>query len=839
MSEFERLNKLRESNPEEFRKLMLAAIKINLKPHAGQKLVLDSPARFKVLNCGRRWGKGHAAEQPVLTPSGWSTIGALKVGDKIIGSDGKPHSVAGIFPKGEIEFYAVGFRDGSVVECDSEHLWEVRRHWRNGRANKSEVLSVTEILNEGLLVDRSDGRTEHRFAVKAVQPVELPEKPLPLPPYSLGALLGDGSLGYSPVLSSTDPEIPEAMRKEGLDVRARKDDGRCPSYGVCGIKSTISSLGLNCRSEHKHVPAIYLTASKLQRLALLQGLMDTDGWLEGTGRRCAFASASKRLTLAVRELVLSLGGKVTPVQIKPTTHLDSFVLRFYMPAGVCPFRLPRKADRWEPAPSERLARQITSIKSIGRKSSICISVDSPDNLYVVNDYVLTHNTKLAAYMAIRAVRKPNQMVWWVAPVYKITKRGYAEVLQQLPEGVLTHDPPPESNFDAGRSVILRFKNGSKMEFYSGERPDGMLGAAVDFAVMDEAATMQSRIYNQIISPTLIDHKGGALLISTPRGNNWFKDLYLKGQDPQQPDWASWTFTTEDNPTLPEGEARRMAEDMPRLEADQEIYAKWVAAGSNVFMVPPGSVQADRVLENHLVEDCPPAGHVFLGIDLARTNDYTVLYGTRERDRKNVYFERMQQVAWAEQRRRIRRAHNLLMRSGASGVTLMVDEGNAGSVIVEDLQEAGFDVVGINFTTHKANMVRLLANDLERGRAFILDEKIDEFSDYIQNTTPSGRIAYSAPEGRHDDVVSAKMLSHWGCVNEGFGDVKLVTPASADALSADSEADPWDEHDDDSWDDLLDAEPTDDPGVALEAVGLANPSRRPTEAELLLHPDLWF
>jgi hypothetical protein len=469
-----------------------------------------------------------------------------------------------------------------------------------------------------------------------------------------------------------------------------------------------------------------------------------------------------------------------------------------------------------------------------------VVLDSKARFRVMNCGRRWGKTVLAAKIAVSRTRKGNQMIWWVAPTYKVVKRGYAEVLKQLPEGVLAHDPPPESNFDAGRSVILRFKNGTKMEFYSAERPEGMLGAAVDFAVLDEAAIMPSRIWNQIVSPTLIDHKGGALMISTPRGRNWFYDVWLKGQDPEQHEWESWTFTTQDNPTLPEGEADRMAADMPRMEADQEIYAKWLAAGSSVFMVPKTSIQYARVLDNGIVEGYQPEGsHVFLGVDLARTNDYTVLYGTRERDRRNVYFERMQAVAWAEQRRRIKRAVQRLMATGASAVTLMVDEGNAGSVIVEDLQEAGFDVVGINFTTHKANMVRLLANDLERGRAFVLDEKLDEFSDYAQNVTPSGRITYAAPEGRHDDVVSAKMLSHWGCVNEGFGNITILSSDGPVALPSE-DSDPWDvEESDAEWDDLLDAEPTDDPGVAAEAVGLANPMRRPTPEELLARADLWF
>lgn len=479
-----------------------------------------------------------------------------------------------------------------------------------------------------------------------------------------------------------------------------------------------------------------------------------------------------------------------------------------------------------------LAKETTVIPHPGQR----LVLDSPARFKVMNCGRRWGKTMIAAKMAVQATRKANQMVWWVAPQYKITKRGYDEVLKQLPAGVLSKPAPPSSNFDAGRSVILHFKNGSKMEFYSAERPEGMLGAAVDFAVLDEAAIMPSRIWNQIISPTLIDHLGTALMISTPRGYNWFRKVWLKGQDELQTDWASWTFSTQDNPTLPEGEADRMAEDMPKMEADQEIFAKWTAAGSSVFILDEGAVQDGDVLTTGLVEGSPPLGHIVLGIDLARTNDYTVIYGNRARDRKNVYFERMQAVAWAEQRRRIHRACRTLSRHGAESLTLMVDEGNAGSVIVEDLQEAGYDVIGVNFTTHKANMVRLLANDLERGRACILDEGVEEFTSYQLSMTPTGRITYSAPEGDHDDIVSAKMLAHWGVATEGIPEVMVLEAATSDEVI--EERDPWDEEDENigDWDDLVDQD-----SEAMESIGLVErtPTSRPSEQELLLRPELWF
>jgi hypothetical protein len=497
----------------------------------------------------------------------------------------------------------------------------------------------------------------------------------------------------------------------------------------------------------------------------------------------------------------------------------------------------RQLAESDPAAFAALMKAVNS-RTVTPHEGQKIVLESQARFRVMNCGRRWGKTVLAAKIFVSKARKQKQMLWWVAPTYRVVKRGYAEVLKQLPDGVLDHDPPPDTNFDAGRPVILRFKNGTRMEFYSAERPEGMLGAAVDFAVLDEAALMKSSIWNQIVSPTLIDHLGGALMISTPRGRNWFYEVWQKGQDVNQVDWDSWTFTTQDNPTLPEGEADRMAADMPRLEADQEIFAKWIAAGAQVFasaLAENKVVESKRVLDNGLVEDVEVRGAVFLGVDLARTTDYTVFYGEMERNRRNCYFERMQAVSWSEQRRRIKQAVRRLMRSGAEHVTLMVDEGNAGSVIVEDLQEAGFDVVGVNFTTQKAPMVRLLANDLEEGKAFILDEGLSEFENYSITMTEKGRITYSAPEGQHDDIVSSKMLAHWGAVNEGFGQITMIT---ADDPSVDNvESDPWDDEDD--FSDLLDEDGEMTAAEVMEEIGLPDTSRRPTEQELLLRPDLWF
>jgi hypothetical protein len=446
--------------------------------------------------------------------------------------------------------------------------------------------------------------------------------------------------------------------------------------------------------------------------------------------------------------------------------------------------------------------------------------------------------------------KKSRLVWWVAPTYRVVKRGYAETLRQLPRELLEHDPPPETNFDAGRSVTLRLKNGNRIEFYSAERPGGMLGEGVDYVVLDEAATIPSTVWEQVIRPTLLDTNGGGMLISTPRGKNWFHKRWQAGQREDDSEWMSWTFTTYDNPHIKDEQIEAMRDELPALIFSQEVLAKFVADGSSVFMWTDKQVEKCDELKNGLVireGKSPVKGHVFLGIDLAKTTDFTVLYGANETNGHNVFYDRFQNLRWSEQKRRIRRAVALLEAQGSDGVTLVIDATGVGDPIVEDLEDGGFDVIGLNFTTYKDKMVRRLAKDLETGRCYLLDRDLQEFEDYQMSATKSNKISYSAPDGAHDDVVSAKMLQHWGSTTEGSPNIMTISgaltpdaqpePAEDTLVSADEELD----SDGNDWSDLIDADDLapSDPRTPNTASAPNAPSiERRTPEELLRDPGVW-
>src|SRR5512146_3102721 len=344
------------------------------RAHAGgQENILASEARFRTLAAGRRWGKALRLDQPIRTTTGWRAIGDLVEGDAVIGSDGKPALVSGVYPQGIRPMYEVEFSGGEKVICDPEHLWSVRRRWRAGRKNAWETHTLQELIDLGLDVQRADGRTEHRWAVPIADAVDIKVVSLPLAPYLVGALLGDGCLGCStPSISSVDAEVIERAAAGLPDsvVAKRTADKRCPTYILSTrrgapnpLLEAIRALGIDCGAKDKHVPDVYLHSSRTQRLDILRGLMDTDGWLE-SARRSSFASASRSLTEAVAELVESLGGRTCAIQQKKTTHLDSWIVRFYMPDGACPFGLKRKASRWTATPPERLHRKIIAARPV-------------------------------------------------------------------------------------------------------------------------------------------------------------------------------------------------------------------------------------------------------------------------------------------------------------------------------------------------------------------------------------------------------------------------------------------------------------------------------------------
>ncbi|MEU8627917.1 PhoH family protein [Streptomyces sp. NPDC048669] len=371
-------------------------------------------------------GRSQPVFTNVLTPDGWRPIGALQVGDLVIGSNGEPTPVLGVYPQGEKDIYRVSAQDGSWTLCCDEHLWTVRTASDKRRDKPWRVLETKEMI--GNL--RAAGARRYELPMLTA-PVSLPEREVPMDPYALGLLLGDGCLTGSttPSFATEDPELAEALEGSLPGVSVRHKGG--PDYVLNRVKApgdvvtlenpvtrVLRALDLvGTRSHSKFVPDSYLCNAADVRLAVLQGLLDADGGpVTQADRTCRvqYTTASIMLRDDVVALVQSLGGVAytrrraaegrAPGRAKGREvhhRYDAHVVDIRLPEGIEPFRLARKAEKYhEAGGGGRPMRFIDSIEPAGREESVCIQVAAEDSLYVTQDYLLTHNTLNDAFIIL-------------------------------------------------------------------------------------------------------------------------------------------------------------------------------------------------------------------------------------------------------------------------------------------------------------------------------------------------------------------------------------------------------------------------------------------------------
>ncbi|MFG2670666.1 PhoH family protein [Streptomyces sp. NPDC048445] len=371
-------------------------------------------------------GRAQPVFTNVLTPDGWRPIGALEVGDLVIGSDGAPTPVLGVYPQGEKDIYRVSAQDGSWTLCCGEHLWTVRTAADKRRDQPWRVLETKEMIG--------NLRAAHarRYELPMLTaPVGFPARGVPMDPYALGLLLGDGCLTGSttPSFATEDPELADALESALPGVSVRHKGG--PDYVLNRVKApgdvvtlenpvtrSLRELDLvGTRSHSKFVPDAYLFNSADVRLAVLQGLLDADGGpVTQTDRTCRvqYSTASIMLRDDVIALVQSLGGVAYTRRRaaegrapgfaggREVHHrYDAHIIEIRLPEGIEPFRLARKAEKYrEAGGGGRPVRFIDSIEPAGREEAVCIQVAAEDSLYVTQDYLLTHNTLNDAFIIL-------------------------------------------------------------------------------------------------------------------------------------------------------------------------------------------------------------------------------------------------------------------------------------------------------------------------------------------------------------------------------------------------------------------------------------------------------
>lgn len=440
---------------------------INLQLHPKQAIALNTTANEVLFGGSAGGGKLLPLDALIPIPSGWATMGSLAIGSEVFDESGKICRVTQLFDiEQQPELWRLTFDDSTTVECCADHQWLTldakelgqltrldpewrearrgRRKSRGGAGNKSDlfrkvlvernkarvwdyqespggtVRTTSEIVDT--LYMRGGSRKNH--AIRLAAPLDLPNAILPLDPYTLGAWLGDGSRA-SGCFTGIDPEIWQNIEAAGFEISHQKD-GR--HHYIRGLVPFLRKIGVY---ERKHIPPQYLRGSYAQRLALLQGLMDTDGTVAKHSGGSEFCNTNEAIINGVCELIASLGWKVAKAEGRAKLYGrdcgPKWTLK-WIPSDYV-FRLKRKRDIQTIATRRTTKyRYVTSAERIPSRPGRCIEVDSTSHLYLCGKQMVpTHNShsmRVSAILWCAAI--PGLQVYLFRRIYDDLIKNHVE-----------------------------------------------------------------------------------------------------------------------------------------------------------------------------------------------------------------------------------------------------------------------------------------------------------------------------------------------------------------------------------------------------------------------------
>jgi hypothetical protein len=352
-------------------------------------------------------------------------------------------------------------------------------------------------------------------------------------------------------------------------------------------------------------------------------------------------------------------------------------------------------------------------------------------------------------MVRQALAKPEQMTWWVAPTHQQCQIAFRLMMRNF-EGAMEKSkssPPME----------ITWINGTITQFKAAKAGDNLRGEGVDFMVIDEAQDIKDEDWYASIRATLSDKPGRAVIIGTPKKvGHWFHTMFTRGRDPQDKSVDSFNFTTESNPYIAREEIEEARRTLPNRIFRQEYLAEFVEGESAVFRNIKGCVKGDF--------EEPKAGRKYrMGWDVAKHQDYSVMFVMDEETKHIVQWDRFNQVDWELQ---VSRAEALSCKYNNAPV--LIDSTGVGDPVFEMLKKRGVKVEGYKFNNDsKEKLINRLSVAIEKNEITFpkIDVLIDELVIFEYEITKSGAIRYNAPEGKHDDCVIALALTVWNVFNQ--------------------------------------------------------------------------
>lgn len=465
--------------------------------------------RFSIALMPRQTGKALPLDTKIPTPDGWSTMGDISVGDKVIGKDGKPTTVVmATEVMHNHECYNITFDNNHSIVADAEHLWEVNTtDWRTG----SKVKTTKEIAE--LLETK---REDKNYYIEINEAVDYEEKSLPIDPYVLGFWLGDGDSADGRFTQHKD-DIQNAISlldQSGFTVSTIREKNNSFRANINGLYKLLRENEL---LNNKHIPELYTRGSVQQRLSLIQGLMDTDGSVDKRNGRCEFYQKKYEIVQSFCQILSSLGIKycVSEKEIKNNV---------YYTVGFCTtkyqvFKYERKY-KYQKLAQNHPKNSRFYIGSVEKTDTVpvrCIQVSNDDHMFLCSEQMIpTHNsTSAAGYLLWYAMFIPDSIILIAAH----KQSGASEIMQRVRYAYETCPDFIRSGVVTYNKNSIEFDNGSRIVAQATTENTGR-GMSITLLYLDEFAFVRNTIAEEFwtsMRPTLATG-GKCIITSTPNSD---------------------------------------------------------------------------------------------------------------------------------------------------------------------------------------------------------------------------------------------------------------------------------------------------------------------------------
>ncbi|UTS53937.1 large terminase protein [Escherichia phage UE-S1] len=495
---------------------------ILFKPYDYQKEMVRNFQGYEnnIMLTARQMGKALANNTPILTPNGFVNMGDLKVGDVIFGADGKKTNITYItetmYNK---KMYDVKFSNGETITACEDHLWNISTSDWQRYNQKIKTLSTKEMIE---IVNRNSERTKpSRVFIEHCDVVDFDKKDLPYDPYLVGLWLGDGHTTANRLSHSYNDYI---EYKKNLKDKIGEFclDTRTKNTGYSKIDFDYKQF---IKDGRKYIPDDYLYSSQEQRLSLLQGLMDSDGYSRKNGSGMEFYNTNKEIVDGFRFLLSSLGiknkvlEKIKKYKYKDKTKIGKicYQVNFQTDKHIM-FKLNRKISKQitgKVLHNKNKRIYIESITEVDTVPCRCLQVDNNEHLFLCGKTLIpTHNTTVAAaFILWYAMFNSTKTILLLGNILATAK----EIMERIQ---FAYEMCPDFIRDGVEKynvTEVRFENKSRI-IARATTPSAARGLSVNLLYLDEFAFVPEGFQAEFwsaVSPTLVSSKGRCIITSTP------------------------------------------------------------------------------------------------------------------------------------------------------------------------------------------------------------------------------------------------------------------------------------------------------------------------------------